>query len=57
MHFKKNKLFVEKVSALKIVRKFKTPTYCYSLAKLKKNIHNFQKSFKSWFTKDFYLVY
>ncbi len=47
MYFKNNKLFVEKVSALKIVRKFKTPTYCYSLAKLKKNIRNFQKSFKS----------
>ena len=47
MHFNKNKFFVEKVAALKIVRKFGTPTYCYSLMKLKKNIHNFQESFKS----------
>ena len=31
MHFKKNKLFIEKVDGLKIVKKFGTPTYCYSL--------------------------
>ena len=47
MYFKKNKLFIEKVEGLKIVKKFGTPTYCYSQGKLKDNIKNFQKSFKS----------
>ncbi len=47
MYFKKNKLFVEKVDALKIVRKYGTPTYCYSLNRLRNNIRNFQQSFKS----------
>ncbi len=47
MYFKKNKLFIEKVEGLKIVKKFGTPTYCYSRGKLKGNIKNFQKSFKS----------
>ena len=47
MHFKKNKLFIEKVDALKIVKKFGTPTYCYSLRRLRNNIQSFQQSFKS----------
>ena len=47
MYFKKNKLFIEKVEALRVVKKFGTPTYCYSLKKLKNNIKNFQRSFKS----------
>ena len=47
MYFKKNKLFIEKVEGSKIVKKFGTPTYCYSLRKLKDNIRNFQKSFSS----------
>ncbi len=47
MYFKKNKLFIEKVEGSKIVKKFGTPTYCYSLRKLKNNIRNFQKSFSS----------
>ena len=47
MHYKKKKLFIEKVDSLKIVRKFGTPTYCYSLNKLKKNIIDFQENFKS----------
>mgnify|MGYP001373488488 CR=1 FL=1 len=47
MYFKKNKLFVEKVDALKIVRKYGTPTYCYSLGQLRNNIRNFQQNFKS----------
>ena len=47
MYFKKNKLFIEKVDALKIVRKYGTPTYCYSLNRLQNNIRNFQQSFKS----------
>ena len=47
MHFKKKKLFIEKVEGSKIVKKFGTPTYCYSLRKLKNNIKYFQKSFNS----------
>ena len=47
MYFKKNRLFIERVEALKVVKKFGTPTYCYSLEKLKNNIKNFQRSFKS----------
>ena len=47
MRFKKNKLFIEKVEGLKLVKKFGTPTYCYSLRKLRDNIRNFQKSFSS----------
>ena len=47
MYFKKNKLFIEKVSSLKIAREFGTPSYCYSLGRLKNNIRNFQKNFKT----------
>ncbi len=47
MYFKKNRLFIERVEALKVVKKFGTPTYCYSLEKLQNNIKNFQRSFKS----------
>ncbi len=47
MRFKKNKLFIEKVEGLKLVKKFGTPTYCYSLRKLRDNIRNFQKSFST----------
>ena len=47
MRLVKNKLFVEKVDGIKIVQKFGTPTYCYSLNKLKKNIRNFQDNFKT----------
>ncbi len=47
MYFKNNKFFIEKIESLKIVKKYGTPTYCYSLNKLKKNIENFQSSFKS----------
>jgi len=47
MYFKKNKLFIEKVSSLKIAREFGTPSYCYSLGRLKNNIRNFQRNFKT----------
>ncbi len=47
MYFKKNKLFIEKVSSLKIAKEFGTPSYCYSLGRLKNNIRNFQKNFKT----------
>lgn len=47
MYFKNNKFYVEKIEGLKIVKRYGTPTYCYSLNKLKKNIENFQLNFKS----------
>ena len=47
MYFNKNKLFIEKVSCLKIAREFGTPSYCYSLGRLKNNIRNFQRNFKT----------
>ena len=46
MKFKKNKLYIENVRAENIVNKFGSPTYCYSLKKLKENIKNFKKNFK-----------
>ena len=47
MKYIDNKLFVEKVSVEKINKLFNTPTYCYSYNKLKENIINFKKNFKS----------
>ena len=47
MYFKNNKFYVEKIEGLQIVKRYGTPTYCYSLNKLKKNIENFQSNFKS----------
>ncbi|MBA1340191.1 MAG: diaminopimelate decarboxylase [Pelagibacterales bacterium] len=44
-----NKSFlVEKVKAENLAKKFGTPIYCYSYEKLKKNIINFKKNFKSF---------
>ena len=48
MKFKKNKLYIENVSAENIVNKFGSPTYCYSLKKLKENIKKFKNNFKKW---------
>ena len=47
MNFKSNKLYIENIEATKLAKKFGTPSYCYSLSKLKKNIQNFKKNFKS----------
>ena len=44
-----NKNFsIEKVKAQDIAKKFGTPIYCYSYKKLKENITNFKKNFKSF---------
>ena len=48
MKYSKNKLFIEKLSVLNIANKFQTPAYCYSYSKLKENINNFKKNFKSF---------
>jgi len=47
MNFKNKKLYIENIEAKKIAKKFGTPSYCYSLNKLKKNIKNFKNNFKS----------
>ena len=47
MNYKKNNLYIENIPAQKIAKKFGTPSYCYSLNKLKFNIRNFNKYFRS----------
>ncbi len=46
MIYKKNKLTIEKLDIDSIIKKYKTPIYCYSLAKIKENIRNFKNYFK-----------
>ena len=41
----KNNLCVEKISALALTKKYKTPFYCYSLSQLKSNFYSFNKAF------------
>ncbi len=48
MKYIKKKLTIEKVSIHNIVKKYGTPSYCYSYSKLKKNIISFKKNFKSF---------
>ena len=43
---RKNNLCVENISTQKLVKKYKTPFYCYSLSQLKNNYHTFAKAFK-----------
>jgi len=47
MNYKKNSLYIENISIQRIAKKFGTPSYCYSLNKLKLNIRNFKKYFRS----------
>jgi diaminopimelate decarboxylase len=48
MKYINKNLSIEKIRVLDIVKKFDTPTYCYSYKQLKQNIINFKKSFKSF---------
>ncbi len=48
MKYINNKLIIEKINVQDIAKKYGTPTYCYSYARLKKNINNFQKNFRSF---------
>ena len=48
MKYINKKLIIEKVSVESIAKKYGTPSYCYSYERLKKNIINFKKSFKSF---------
>ena len=45
--FRKNNLCVDNVSTLKLVRKYKTPFYCYSLSQLKNNYRTFSNAFRT----------
>ena len=47
IRLRKNNLCVESISAQKLVKKYKTPFYCYSLSQLKSNFYNFRSSFKN----------
>ena len=47
IRLRKNNLCVESVSAQKLVKKYKTPFYCYSLSQLKSNFYNFRSAFKN----------
>ncbi len=47
MKYKKKRFYIEKVSAEIIAKKFGTPTYVYSYEKIKNNISNFKKNFKT----------
>tara|TARA_B100000686_G_scaffold303527_1_gene340428 strand:- start:740 stop:1969 length:1230 start_codon:yes stop_codon:yes gene_type:complete len=42
-----NNLSVENISAQKLVKKYKTPFYCYSLSQLKNNFYAFNNAFKT----------
>ena len=46
MIYKKNKLTLDKVNISNVTKKYKTPIYCYSLIKIKKNIPNLKNYFK-----------
>jgi len=48
MKYINNSLSIEKVKFQEIAKKFNTPIYCYSYKKLKTNIDNFKKNFKSF---------
>ncbi len=47
MYYKNKKFYIEGISAEKIAYNFGTPTYCYSLSKIKDNIAKFKNFFKS----------
>ncbi len=48
MKYISKKLTIDKVKVQDIAKKYGTPIYCYSYDKLKKNIKNFQKNFRSF---------
>ena len=48
MKYINKKFSIEEVKVQILTKKFKTPIYCYSYKKLKENINNFKKNFKSF---------
>ena len=47
IRLRKNNLCVENISAQKLVKKYRTPFYCYSLLQLKNNFHAVKDTFRS----------
>ncbi len=47
MKYISKNLFIEGIKVRNLAKKFRTPVYCYSYKKLKENINNFKKNFKS----------
>jgi len=47
MKYISKNFFIESVRVRNIAKKFRTPIYCYSYKRLKENINNFKKNFKS----------
>ncbi len=47
MRYKKNELLIDGIKPEILADKYSTPLYCYSLKKIKENIINFKKNFKS----------
>ena len=47
IRLRKNNLCVDNISTLKLVKKYRTPFYCYSLAQLKNNYHAMNNAFKT----------
>ena len=48
MKYINKSLSIEKIKVEDIAKKFGTPIYCYSYNRLKENINNFKKNFKSF---------
>ena len=46
MIYKKNILNIDGFNINSLAKRFDTPIYCYSLKKIRENIHNFKKNFK-----------
>ena len=46
IQLRKNQLCIESLQANKIVKKYKTPFYCYSISQLKNNFKSFASAFK-----------
>jgi len=47
MKYINKNFFIENVKVRNLAKKFRTPIYCYSHKRLKENINNFKKNFKS----------
>ena len=45
IRFRKNHLYIENISAIKLAKRYVTPFYCYSLSQLKQNYYNFNNQF------------
>ena len=46
IRFNKNNFFIENISAKTLVKKYRTPFYCYSFSQIKNNFNSFKSAFK-----------